>query len=711
VGREQEVKELRAQLQGADVRLVTLIGQPGVGKTRLSLEIAADLAPAFSDGVYFVPLAAITDSELVGQAIAGILGVKEAPGEMIQQSLVAFLRNRRLLLVLDNFEQVVLAAPLVAELLSASPGLKILVTSREPLGLWSEWLFDVDGLPYPPDDNAMDLEAYSAVRLFTQRARQIQRRWVPAGSEAQAVARICRLVEGLPLAIELAASAVRERSCVEIANEIERGVHALARAAYDLPERHQSMRAALEHSWQLLCVEERCMFPRLAVFRGGFVAAAALDVAGTQPALLSRFVHRSLLRHSVQADGTSRYYLHELVRHYGGEKLREAGETVATRDRHLSFFLHLAEASEPLLTGPQKAEWLTRLEREHDNLRAALAWALESHQVESALRLGAALGQFWCLHGHWSEGRSWLARALAKSDPSSCSVGRGTALLAAGRLADYQSDYAAAISLLEESESVFRDLGDDLRVALAWQALAHIAHNRREFQRARTLWDQVLPVFRASGDPLRIGQALHGLGYVLLNQGDYERAAQLFDEGLLHYRAVGDRGQIGSSLTFAGYLAWLRGDFVRARALCEEATLLTREVGDKQGLAWALRQLGDVAYSEGDYDGATTYISESLKLRWELRDPHGSAWSLEGLADIARLRGQVERAVRLWGQAEALREHVGVPLARHERELRDGHVASARTYLGAERFEQAWGEGVRMSLEEVVEYALEADNQ
>ncbi|PLS78967.1 MAG: hypothetical protein CYG59_15695 [Chloroflexi bacterium] len=557
----------------------------------------------------------------------------------------------------------------------------------------------------------IDLEAYSAMRLFIQRARQGQHHWFPTGSEVQAMARICRLVEGLPLAIELAASTVRQQSCFEIADEIEQGILALGTSASDLPARHQSMRAAIDHSWQLLSPDEQRMFPRLAVFQGGFDAAAALKVTNMPSAMLKRFVHKSLLRQSVQVDGISRYSVHGLVRQYGAEKLHEAGETVAIRDRHLRFFLQLAEDSEALLVGARKAEWLIRLTREHDNLRAALTWALESQQAELAMRLGGALGQLWYLHGAWSEGRSWLARALSSSDSSTSSVGRGRALLAAGRLAGYQSDYATAVCLLEESQAVFQALGDDLRVALVRQALAYIAQNRQEFQRAQLLWDEVLPVFQASGDPLRIGQALFGLGYVLLHQGDYERAAQLFDEGLLHYRAEGDKGQIGSALTFAGYLALLRGYFGQARSLSEEAMLLMREVGDKHGLAWTLRQLGDIAHAEGDDSSAVTFICDSLKLRWELRDPHGSAWSLEGLANIAYVRGQVEHAMRLWGQAEALREQVGVPLSRNEQKIRDHQVTRAREYLRDQRFELAWREGRQMLLKEAVAYALDVVTQ
>ncbi|HZG68515.1 MAG TPA: helix-turn-helix domain-containing protein, partial [Herpetosiphonaceae bacterium] len=471
VGREQEVAELRAQLLRPEVRLVTLLGPAGAGKTRLSLEVAADVLDEFDDGVCFVRLEAVTGAELVEPAIARMLGVREGAGETMREALLTHLRDRQLLLVLDNFEQIVAAAPVVAELLSLCAGLKLLVTSREPLRVRSEWLFDLEGLRYPPDEGATGFEDYSAVQLFVQRAQQLQRRWMPVGSEAQAVARICRLVEGLPLAIELAAAAVRERSCSEIARELESGLHTLATSARDVPERHRSMWAALEHSWQGLSEAERGVFPRLAVFRGGFEEAAAVEVAGASRDVLAALLAKSLVRHTAQPDGKYRHQLHELVRQYAGEKLRDVGESTATSDRHLDYYLNVAEAAAPRLVGPEQPAWLARLESEHENLRAALGWALETRQVERALRLAAALKRFWYFRGYWSEGRTWLARALAQSDPSVPSLPRACALFSAGELARYQSDYGAAIGLLKESEALFQALGDGLHRGLALQGL------------------------------------------------------------------------------------------------------------------------------------------------------------------------------------------------------------------------------------------------
>ena len=708
VGRDQEVAEVRGRLLREETRLLTLIGPAGVGKTRLSLAVAAGLLDEFDDGVFFVPLQAVADPDMVDRAIAGALGVREAVGEPLRETLRTYLRGRRLLLVLDNFEQVVAAATLLADLLSGCAGLKLLVTSREPLRLQSEWIFDLEGLSYPPDEAAGASEAYSAVRLFVQRAQQTQRSWVPAGSEARAVARICRLVEGLPLALEMAAAAVRERSCDEIARDLEGGLRVLATRARDVPERHRSMWAALEHSWQRLSEAERTVFPRLAVFRGGFEEAAAVAVAGASRNTLDELLARSLVRHTAQPGESQRYLLHELVRQYAAEKLRDAGEHTATANRHLQYYLDLAEAAAPRLIGREQAAWVARMEGAHENVRAALTWALESRQVTLALRLAAALEQFWYLRGYWSEGRAWLTRALAQSDDSIPALARARALFAAGELARYQSDYGAAVALLTESEALFQELGDSLGRALVLQGMAYVAQHQSDWGRARTLWEQVLPVFRAHGEDWRTGLALDGLGYVLLNQGDAERAEQLFAEGLCFYRRVGDKGAIADSLTLSATVALQRGDLARARVLCTEGILLHREIGHKHGLAWALRLQGSITHELGDYDQAEANIAESLQVRYELQDAHGSAWSLEGLAELATVRGEPERAARLWGAAEALREAIGLPGPADDRVRYERSLAAARAQTSPDRFTAAWAEGRGMSLDAAVTYALGA---
>lgn len=710
VGRRQEIADLRALLLRKEVRLVTLLGPAGVGKTRLSLAVAAEISADFEDGVVWVSLTAVADPEAVSRAIAQALAVRETAEEPLQVLIATRLQGRSVMLVLDNFEQVIGAAPLVGDLLAACPGLTMLVTSREPLRLLSEWLFDLEGLEYPQDGTVADLEAFDAVRLFIQRARQMQRRWVFTQDEAHAVARICRLVEGLPLAIELAASAIRERSGQEIARDLESSLRSLAFAAHDLPERHQSIWAALEHSWQLLSIEEQRVFPRLAIFRGGFQEEGAKSIAGATERVLVSLAGKSLLRQTTEPDGRRRYRLHELVQHYAGEKLRESGEEAQAQAAHLQYYLALAEQAEALLIGREQPVWLMRLEAEHDNLRAALRTALTDGKVEAALRLAAALERFWYLHGHWSEGRSWLARALRAAETTPPSLTRGRALLAAGELAHFQSDYIAAMAAFSASEAIFQELGDELHLAMAWQGMAFVARNQGEVARERHLWEQSLPVFRRHGDPWHIGNALLGLGGAFQAQGDLEQASRLFDEGLTFQRVVGSIGAITSSLIFAARVARLRSELARARTLCEEGLHLAREIGNKHAMAWALREMGSIVLASGDWSGAESVIAESLQLRWELRDAHGVAWSLEGLAEVACMRRLPARAAWLWGQAEMLRETVGAPLSPDERAPYEQHVAAMRAASDEEQFAAAWAMGRRLSLAEAVATAIDSED-
>ncbi|MDP9350014.1 MAG: tetratricopeptide repeat protein, partial [Chloroflexota bacterium] len=620
VGREQEVTELRAQLRRADVCLVTVIGQAGVGKTCLSLETAAGLAPAFGDGVYFVPLASIADAELVGPAIAAVLGVKELPGATIQQTLIDFLRNRRLLLVLDNFEQVVLAAPLVAELLSASPELKILVTSREPLGLSAEWLFDVEGLRYPPDDDVMEFESYSAVRLFAQRTRQVQRRWVLAGSEAQAVARICRLVEGLPLAIELAAAWVRLLSCAEIAREIARSLTFLTTSRQDVPARHRSLLAAFDHSWKLLSGEEQRVLRQLSVFRGGIARGAAEEVAAASLPLLSALVDKSLLRtRGRQLQGmvqaTPWYDLHEMIRQYAWERLVASGEAAATQARHAAVCLALAEAAAPGLEGSEQVRWLDRLEGEHDNLRAALEWARASGQTELGLRLAGAIWRFWYTHGHLSEGRQWLEHLLARAGGSVSAPVQAAARHGAAMLAHAQNDYARAVALAEENLRLFERLSDKRGMADSLHTLALVARDQGDYACATARYERSLALRRELGDIRAIAASLNSLGVVAHDQGDYGRALARYEESLALRRELGDIGGMAGTLTNLGCLAHYQGDLPIAAAWLAEALGLLRTLGDKRVMAIALDNLAEVAHDQGDNERATALYVEGLVLK------------------------------------------------------------------------------------------------
>ncbi len=418
IERSQEIARIREQLRHPNVRLMTIVGLAGVGKTRLSLQIASESLDMFADGAFFVPLAASTDAQSVERAIAHVLGVGEQGSESIAHSLYAFLRDLDVLLVLDNFEQVVDGAGVVADLLDACPALTILVTSRERLRLWSEWVWDLEGLSFPTTDAKADITSFGAVQLFVQRAQQVQHRWRLDAQNMEAVARICRLVAGLPLAVELAASAVRELDAHAIAHAIETTVHALAVNARDLPERHRSIWAALEHSWRLLGADEQRILPLLAVFRGGWTMEGAEYIADARPQVMQSLVERSLVRYYIAGDGTHRYSFHPMIQQYAMEKNGDRPRFEEAARRHLDYFATMAERSEAALVGPDQKRWGLLLETEHDNLRAALRWGLDGGTPTVALAMAASLTQFWYLRGHWQEGREWLATIAASCDLS-----------------------------------------------------------------------------------------------------------------------------------------------------------------------------------------------------------------------------------------------------------------------------------------------------
>jgi predicted ATPase len=443
IGRETELAELGKLLENPTCRLITIVGSGGIGKTRLALAAATDQAPMFTHGVTFVPLAALSSAAFLAPTIMAALNVGLQGQRKPREQLLAYLREKELLLVLDNFEQLLApdlsenegGAALLMDVLQRAPGVKLLVTSRERLALQGEWLFDLSGLSYPIGDSAEAIETYSAVQLFLQRASQVRRQFALVEGEARAVARICRLVEGLPLAIELAAAALRSRSCSAIEAAITTNLSALETELRVVPERHRSIWATFEHSWRLLSDKERQVFPRLAVFRGGFEEDAAAQVAQTSPQLLTTLVDKSLLRW----DGVARYDLHELILQYANEKLEQAGEAEEVRNQHAVYFLALAETTAPQLIGSQQARWLNRLEPEHANLRAALQWSLDQGAAELALQFCAALWKFWQVHSHYSEGRRWMEAALSQSRLLRLPV-RAQVLCRAGWLAESQGD-------------------------------------------------------------------------------------------------------------------------------------------------------------------------------------------------------------------------------------------------------------------------------
>jgi predicted ATPase len=729
IGREEELAALDDLLTNPELRLVTIVGLGGMGKSRLAIQAATESLGIFNDGVCFVPLAPISSDEFLVATIAEALNFSLRGAGDPQVQLLNHLREKAILLVLDNFEHILDGATLLSEIVLAAPQVKLLVTSRERLNLREEWVFELEGLTFPEsgadqtskvgrhpsaETSEVSEASYSAVQLFEQRARQARANF-DLTAEYPAVVRICRLTNGMPLGLELAATWVKLMSCQEIAVELAQNLDFLAISMRNVPERHRSLRAVFEHSWQLLSPEEQAVFRKLSVFRGGFTREAAEQVTGASLPLLSALVDKSLLGRNA----AGRYDVHELLRQYGGEKLREAAETERIRGRHLAFFLKLAEEAELGLEGLGQVTWLNRLEIDHDNLRAAVGWSRTAEDTaELGLRLTGSLSPFWDMHGFLGEGREHLSAALSRAEASDRTAVRAKALFGAADLAYEQSDYPVVRVLLEESLSIYRELEPTDRPGLAHalRLLGSAEVGAGNYTKASSLYEEALGIFRELNDLRGIARALWQFGWCTMRSGDYEGAVQYFAEPLQFYRQSGDKNGLSYVLSGLGEVALRQGDYGRATALLEESLALRREVGDKWGVAVSLGSLAWVALRWDDLKGAVTLLAESLALRHEIGDVGGIAWCLEKFAEIALTTGQAasatrrdedfRRAARLFGVAEALRAPSGSVIDLVDQPEYERQLATVHTQLDDADFGAAWAEGQAMTLEQAVAYAL-----
>jgi DNA-binding SARP family transcriptional activator/predicted ATPase len=757
VGRETELAELADLLANPACRLLTIIGPGGIGKTRLALQAAADQVATFTHGAWFVPLAALGSTEFLVSAIADALALTFQGPKDPQEQLLAYLREKELLLVLDNFEHLLDGTRLLAEIIQRTSTITLLVTSRTRLALRAEWLFDLTGLSCPPVGFAGLIETYSAPRLFLQSARQVRRQFAPAEEDTDAIARICRLVEGMPLAIELTAAAVRERSCVAIATAIETAMQLPEAPWQDAPERHRSMQAVFEHSWRLLSDQERHVLRKLSVFRGGFRLDAAVHVTSTTLPLLAALSDKSLLRCSK----TGRYDMHELIRQYAIVKLAEAGARQQTQDDQLEYFLALAEATEPMLMSASQQAGLDQLEAEQDNLRAALEWALTRQDTILLARLSGALGRFWYLRGHLSEGRYWAELAIEMSDWRSQvkkidlqdsisdlqSPVVAKALYGAGLLAWHQGDYPAArdrleqsvtlwrwignqqelgytllalaeagadridqnltLSRLEESSALFQELGDDWGLAAA---LIQLSNARAPLGDSDPyLWLQTsMTIARELGDQRSLALGLFSLGRLEYLRGNYLPADGRLQEALAEWQALEDRWMLAVTLNLLGEVARCRDDYTRAEAYYEQSLALFREVGGRGASAKRLHNLAYVALHNGDVVRAEALFREIMAEFQDLADQWGIAACVEGLAGVAVAQGCVERGARLLAAADQLRATIGSFIWPADQIEHDRHLAAVRAQLGDAAFAAAWAAGRAMMLDEAVAEALNA---
>ena len=712
IGRETAVEEVKSLLQ--KTRLLTLTGSGGCGKTRLSLQAAAEMLDGKGDGVWFVELASLADAALLPQTAANVLGVTEQPGQPILQTLVGYLKTKRMLILLDNCEHLVNAAAQFADtLLKNCPNVTLLATSREALNITGETQRRVSSLSLPDTKQTQTIESlsqYEAARLFIARALQAQTSFAVTNKNAPTLAQLCVHLDGIPLAIELAAARVRSLSLEEINGRLDNRFGLLTGGPRAALPRQQTLRALIDWSYDLLDAQEKALLRRLSVFSGGWTLEAAEAVGPAPPTalpdtlaprgaadassalpvsdanesgkgaggvgleeweildLLTSLMDKSLV--FVEVGAATRYRLLETVKQYAAEKLRESGEEEAARRQHLRRYLAWAEEADSRLMGPEQADWLGRLETEHDNIRAALAWAAEKPDSgEAGLRLAGALWRFWERRGHLSEGRTLLTRALTRAEDNVPARARANALSGAGGLAMRQDDYAAG----------------------------------------KAFHEQALALRRAIGDQRGVAGSLGNLSVLALEMRDYATAETLFEEALQINRAMGNRAWEANNLLSMGNLAMERKDYPAATALFEQSRQICREIGNRSGEASNLLSLGSVAIGRGDYAEVQRRYADALVIFAALEDERTTAIVLEGFANLSARKAQPERSARLYGAAERLRESIGASLMPAMQEEHDRYVAGARATTDAAAFDAAWAEGDALALERAIELALETE--
>ncbi len=719
VGREKEVAGARELLLRPEVRLVTVTGPGGIGKTRLVVQVASGLGERFPGGIHFVPLSAVRDPRLIASVIVQTLGIRERGGQSALEALNEHLRESlrgAMLLVLDNFEHLVEGAPAVAELLARGPELKIVVTSRAALHVYGEHEFPVPPLGLPDARSLPGVEAlskYSAIALFVQRAAAAKPGFELNAENAQAVAEICLRLDGLPLAIELAAARIKVLSAFSLRTRLASRLQLLTGGARDLPQRQQTLRAAIDWSHDLLNAAEQRLFRRLAVFAGGCTlegVEAVCDAPGDLDLDLldgmASMVDKSLVQQVERAGGESRFAMLETIREYALEKLEASGEQAPIKRAHAAYCLVLAEEVATEQSAAEGEEWLERFSVEHDNFRAALEWLTETGDAEWGLRLGTALFRFWEMQEHLAEGRDRLGKLLRLPGAAAARKARARAVFAAGVLASTQGDYPAANASFRESLEIARQAGDPRGVAVSLNGLAVIARDQGDASSARALFEESLELWREAGDQKAIARALSNLASVVQLQGDHDGARALYAECLAIFQGLEDRTGVAWSMNQQGDVARQQGDSAAARSLYEQALAIFRELGDRWGIAGTLADLGNLAREEGDHATAHQRYRESLRIFEDLGHKRGMARLLECYACSAAVQLEAERSLRLAGAAAALRKSIGAPLTPAEQGKLDAALHPARQALTSTAGVTAWLEGWALPVEKAIEEAL-----
>jgi predicted ATPase/DNA-binding CsgD family transcriptional regulator len=754
VGREREVAEICTLLQRPEVRLLTLTGIGGVGKTRLGIAVASALLDAFVDGVYFVPLAPISDADRVLPAVAEALGLRVVGNQSLLEQLQAAFEDRHLLLLLDNFEQVLVAAPVLADLLASCPHLRLLVTSRASLHLSGEYEFPVPPLAVPdltqlPEQQA--LTQVAAVYLFVERAHAIQPTFQLTQTNARTIAEICVCLDGLPLAIELAAARIKLLPPQALLKRLSRRLDVLTSGAYNLPNRQQTLRKTIQWSYDLLSREEQRLFRRLSVFAGGFTLEAASAICrdeGDQPLDVLNEVaslqDKSLLLQMEREAEEPRLVMLETPREYGLEALDTHGEMQATQQAHTAYYLQLAAEAEPQLLSSEQAQWLERLERDHENLRMALSWLIQQGELETALRFSASLWRFWWMHGHQREGSSTLERLLTACGASVAVSIRARALIAAGVLTSEQGYNVQAEALCKEGLQLFRELEDRRGIILSLWALGKVAYKKNQYKVARKLAEEALALSREVGDAWGLTTSLDNLTTIALDEGKYEEAHALAEEHLRRSKQAGNaRGACGALLSLgiasylagdlvggqafltqslvqahtigdvllsayirfhSGYVACFQGEYPTASALIEEGMMSAQNVGDREASVWWRFGRALLAFRQGDYSEARAQLEECLTLlsKWDYSYPLFVTISLDMLGEVVTALGESVWAARLWGAAQSVRIDGLPPLPLVLRSSYEQYVTIALDKLGMATFQAAQVEGQSMTLEQVL---------
>jgi predicted ATPase len=718
IGRRRELDEIERLLAGRDVRLLTLTGPGGTGKTRLALEAAVSCAGHFTGGVFFVPLAPLTDASLVTVTIAGAMEAERAS----LSSVIGDLRRTQspTLLVLDNFEQVLDAAPVVSELLAACPDLAILVTSREVLRLYGEHSFPVSPLELPDPSQLPPPETLSecpAVALFIERAQAVHPAFRLTAENASTVAELCARLDGLPLALELAAAQTRVLSPEAMLGRLPHRLQLLQGGARDLPGRQQTLRRTIDWSHELLNDYEQAVFRRLSAFAGGFTLEAAQAVADPYATLglpidegVAALVNKSLLQPTEPWEGgEARFLMLETLREYALEKLAESGEERKTRQAHAAYFLVLAEEGNAALASSDSSRWVKRFEAQHDDFRSALEWLTAGGNAEWALRLALGLFNFWQRGEHLAEGRRRLEVLLVREEARAFPTLHARAMFAAGVLASTQGDLGECIQLHERCLATYRELGDRWGTVVTLVSLGSQYVSSQQFDRARSALEESLRIWRELGDQAGFARSLSNLAYVARSQGHFDESRGLYQQAASLFEGMGDPLSRAWSVNHEGDVARDQGDLSSASELYGAALSAFQALEDEWGIGSSLADLAAIARQRGSHGPAGRLYREALARFVHLDHRRGIVRMLESLACLAADEGRARRGMMLAAAASVLRARVGAPAAQAVRAELDSSLAAMRRVLGGAAARGAWQEGAGLSVEEAVELAARAD--